>query len=75
MWVVIGCIAAAAVFAVVWIVTHKTIRDAIATDIEGWFKVTPQQVATIPGLAAALGVSVQTTQKVVPTPAPNAVTP
>ena len=73
MWIVFGCIAAAIIFALIWVLTHKTIRDAIAADVDGWFKVTPKQVMEIPGLAAALGVMVQTTSKVVPTPTPKVV--
>ena len=73
MWIVFGCIGAAIIFGVVWIVTHKTIRNAIAADVEGWFKITPAQVAAVPGLADAIGVKVATTTKLVPaTPAPTA---
>ena len=73
MWIVFGCIGAAIIFGVVWIVTHKTIRNAIAADVEGWFKINPAQVAAVPGLADAIGVKVATTTKLVPaTPSPTA---
>ena len=71
MWIIFGCIAAALVFAVVWIVTHKTIRNAIAADIEGWFKIEPAQVAAVPGLAETLGVRLATTTKLVPRTPPT----
>jgi hypothetical protein len=50
MWIVFGCIAAAVIFAAVWIFTHKKIRTAIAADIEGWMPkpTTPSMIATLP---------------------------